>query len=332
MRVELCFSGSSRRLFGRAIEPALFAMKTATLLVLALLPLRAAAQTPVPLPVLLPSPAQPLRLGTNEVVPCNLVQFTVSLNASARFAVAQAQRNATTAKGGLIVPEGFDSRKPCPLLIVSVPSGGSAIASMRSYTNVALSRGWAVLAADGSITSTMEQDSIAWGWAMLDSVLDYLAKAWPASRQSPVVCAGFSGGAKRSGCTGAAMMKENYRVVGMFMGGCNQDLATFGLRTYHPGEGFKLVPIFLSAGKSDPIASIGQARAVKQSMERSGFKRVRLVEYEGGHRLDQASFKTALDWFWPNSTYQRREAIRQPDDDAKLESDSADSDLLKKSN
>jgi predicted esterase len=101
------------------------------------------------------------------------------------------------------------------------------------------------------------------------------------------------------------MTKENYRVVGMFMGGCNQDLATFGLHAYLPGDRFKQVPIFLSAGTSDPIASLAQARGVKQSMERTGFKRVRLVEYEGGHRLDLESLEAALDWFLPRQTNEK---------------------------
>ena len=277
-------------------------MNARALLFLSLLPAGALAQIISPLPSLPPPPAQPIRLGTNAVVPGKLVQFTVPLTVNAKWLVGQTRRKADSAKGGLIVPDGFDPKKPCPLLVVSVPSGGSAIASIRSYTNVALNRGWAVVAADGPVPSTMEEDTIAWGWAMLMSVLDYLTKAWPTARQWPAVCAGFSGGAKRSGCVAAAMTKENYRVIGMFMGGCNQDFATFGLRSYQPGERFKQVPIFLSAGTSDPIASVAQAHAVRQSMERSGFKRVRLVEYDGGHRLDKEAFAVALDWFLPRQT------------------------------
>ncbi|PYI87195.1 MAG: hypothetical protein DME26_06880 [Verrucomicrobia bacterium] len=213
--------------------------------------------------------------------------------------MAQTKRKADTAKGGLVVPEGFDPTKACPLLIISVPSSASALAGIRSYTNLALSQGWAVLAADSPIGSTVEEDTIAWSWAMLSSVLEYLARTWPAARQCPVVCAGFSGGAKRSGCIAAAMTKDNYRVIGIFMGGCNQDFASLGLQLYHPGDRFKQVPIFLSAGTIDPIASPEHARAVKQSMDRTGFKRVRLVEYEGGHRLDEEALKVALEWFLP---------------------------------
>lgn len=267
---------------------------------------RALTQT-LPFVPLLPSPAPPaFRLGTNIVLPGKLAEFTVPLTANARWWVAKTRRKADTARGGLVVPEGFDPRKPTPLLIVSVPSGGSAIGAIRSYTNIALSRGWAVLAADGTIPSTVQEDSIAWGWAMLGSVLDYLGKAWPGSRQWPMACAGFSGGAKRSACIAAALVKDNHGVIGVFMGGCNEDFATLGVRVYQPGDRFKLVPMFLSAGTSDSIASPAQAQPVKQSMERTGFKRVRLVEYDGGHRLDQESLKTALNWFLPRPTNERQ--------------------------
>jgi hypothetical protein len=286
-------------------------MNARALLLLFVLPAGALAQIIAPLPLFPPAPPQPIKLGTNAVVPGKLVQFTVPLTVNAKWLVVQTRRKADSAKGGLIVPDGFDPKKPCPLLVISVPSGGSAIASIRFYTNVALNRGWAVVAADGPVPSTTEEDTIAFGWAMLTSVLDYLTKAWPTARQWPAVCAGFSGGAKRSGCVAAAMTKENYRVVGMFMGGCNQDLATFGLHAYLPGDRFKQVPIFLSAGTSDPIASLAQARGVKQSMERTGFKRVRLVEYDGGHRLDQEALVVALDWFLPRPTNVPRQTDEQ---------------------
>jgi predicted esterase len=200
------------------------------------------------------------------------------------------------AKAALVVPENFDLRKPCRLLVVSVPSGGSAIAAIQSYTNAALSEGWAVLAADGPRVS-VEEDTIQRGWAILSSALDYLSRAWPMAKQWPMACAGFSGGAKRSGSVAAAMMKENYRIIGMFMGGCNEDRASQGSRMYAPGGLFKAVPIFLSSGQQDPIAGPAQTLPVKQSLERSGFQFIRLETYAGGHRLDSDQLKLALQWF-----------------------------------
>src|SRR2546427_7623865 len=99
-----------------------------------------------------------------------------------------------------------------------------------------------------------QTDTVQWGWAMLGSVLDFFSRTWPQTKPWPVACAGFSGGAKRSATVAAAMMRENYRVIGIFMGGCNEDWATVGLRLFQPGERFKHVPIFLSSGNRDPIA------------------------------------------------------------------------------
>ena len=108
-----------------------------------------------------------------------------------------------SAEAALVLPETFDLNKPCRLLVISVPSGSSSISAMSAYTNVALSEGWAVLAVDGPPTS-VEEDTIQLGWAMFSSGLDHLARAWPQVRQWTMVCADFSGGAKRSGSIAAA--------------------------------------------------------------------------------------------------------------------------------
>lgn len=224
------------------------------------------------------------------------MQFTAPLNVTAQSEVSRLGRRENWVKGALVLPASFDLRKPCPLLIVSVPSGGSAMAAMRGYTNVALKLGWAVLAADGPRVKT-EEDSVQWGWAMLSSVLDYTTRTWPPAKQWPVACAGFSGGAKRSGTVAAALMKENWRILGIFMGGCNEDRATLGLTLYQPGDRFKQVPIFLSNGATDPIANPQHAAVVAESMRRTGFRNLRLESYDGEHRQSDEQLRLALQWF-----------------------------------
>ena len=98
------------------------------------------------------------------------------------------------------------------------------------------------------------------------------------------------------------MMKENYPVIGLFMGGCNEDLASLGLRLNQPGEQFKQVPIFLSSGLTDSIATPEQHTAVRQSMYRTGFEKIRVENYEGGHQLDNETLALALGWFLKQST------------------------------
>ena len=112
-----------------------------------------------------------------------------------------------------------------------------------------------------------------------------------------MACAGFSGGAKRSGMAAAALTRENYHVIGIFMAGCNEDRATAGFNAYHPGPRFKKVPIFLSNGTGDPIAGPQQQAGVRQSLEQEGFRQVRTSTFDGSHRLDPEQLRSALRWF-----------------------------------
>jgi hypothetical protein len=252
--------------------------------------------------------SQTLHFGTNLIGPGQMVHFAAPLNAKGKWEVGRLKLPAAPATGALVIPEGFDLRKPCPLLIVSVPGGGRSIPMMRAYTNAALSLGYAVLGCDGPQLDQYA-DSMQLGWGMLSSVLEQLVRTWPQSKNWPMICAGFSGGAKKSAGMAAAMMHENYRIAGVFMGGSNEDRASYAVNYYQPGEGFKLVPIFLSNGASDPIAGPQPAAAVKMSMERFGFRNLRAESFEGGHQLDQNHLKSALVWFksqLPTSTVKPR--------------------------
>ncbi len=241
--------------------------------------------------------AQRLHFGTNVVTPGKVIEFTASLNGRAQTEVSRLRLFGANARGAWIAPEGLTNLlRPCPLLIASVPSGGSAIDWLRSITNRAFKEGWAVLAADGPKVS-VNDDTIQFGWAMLSTVLDQFTRTWPQARQWPVACAGFSGGAKRSAAVAAAMSHDGWRVIGVFMGGCNEDRATLGLQLFQPGQHFKQVPFFLSNGTSDPIAGPQQAAAVAESMRRSGFQTIRLESYAGGHRQDNDHLSDALRWF-----------------------------------
>src|SRR6185436_15096392 len=84
---------------------------------------------------------------------------------------------------------------------------------MPAMTNIALREGWAVLAVNGPKVA-VETDTILFGWGMLSSALEHLARTWPQTRQWPVACAGFSGGAKRSAEVAAAMTHDGWPIAG----------------------------------------------------------------------------------------------------------------------
>jgi len=240
---------------------------------------------------------QTLHFGTNRVQPGKLVEFFAPPNGGARLGAQRTGRVLASVKGAFILPPGYTNlARPCPLLIFSVPSGGSSTRGMSTMTNVALTEGWAILAADGPKIDASE-DTIQWGWAMLSSVLDEFTKTWPPAKSWPVACAGFSGGAKRSAAVAAAMAHDNWRVIGVFMGGCNEDRATLGWQLFGPGSRFKSVPMFLSNGVSDPIANPQHGATVRDAMIRSGFTAVRLESHPGKHQLSQTHLREALRWF-----------------------------------
>ena len=241
--------------------------------------------------------AEGLHFGTNLVSAGKPIVFQAPLNGRARMETGRLRLLVQNVQGALVTPASLTNlTRPCPLLIVSVPSGGSAISSMPGVTNLALQAGWAVLAADGPKVD-VNQDTIEFGWGTLSSVLEQFARTWPPAKQWPVVCTGFSGGAKRSAAVAAAMTRDGWRVIGVFMGGCNEDRATLGLQMFQPGDRFKQVPFFLSNGASDPIANADHGAAVAASMRHSGFARIRQETYEGGHRQNLDHLELALHWF-----------------------------------
>ncbi len=93
----------------------------------------------------------------------------------------------------------------------------------------------------------------------------------------PIAAGGFSGGAKRSGYVAGALFKERRKVIGMLMGGCNQNTATSAAKRINLPYAFKLVPIFLSSGTTDTIAD------PERSMKSNGFRNVRFESSQGAH-------------------------------------------------
>src|SRR5436305_15232858 len=100
--------------------------------------------------------------------------------------------------------------------------------------------------------------------------------------------------------TAANMMHQGDNVIGVFMGGCNEDRATTGFEISRPGNAVFDVPMFLSNGSDDPIAGPQKGAVVKQSMEQTGFRKVRLETFKGSHQLDTNHLHAALEWFHPS--------------------------------
>jgi hypothetical protein len=203
-----------------------------------------------------------------------------------------------TGRAVLAFPAGFNPSRPWPILIVTSTSDFNRTSAMDAdwYRAPATAEGWIVLGSDATIAPRI--DSTQWRLGLLGAALEAIRKEWPQSARWPVAFAGFSGGSKRSGILGAMLAKSgSVRVCGFFLSGINEDRLGESYRTYQPGAGLLEVPVWLSSGSGDPIATPQAHNLVKASLERIGFKRVRLEQFGGGHQLKMSEVRRALQWF-----------------------------------
>jgi predicted esterase len=242
--------------------------------------------------------------GPLKVTPGQKIEFLAPVNPLDKLEVhKEGNAPVENARGALILPEGFHFKTNTYLLIINTTSDGAGlnIPAMSAYTNVALTNGWMVLAADGA-QGKPKFDHRIWRATMLKSTLRYVRKNWPASTNWTVCFAGFSGGAKWSGLLAPAIMKDGWRVGGVFMGGCNEDRPSDGYTVFKPGAEFLRTKLFLSNGSQDQLAGLDWQKSVQQSLQRTGFQNVRLAKFDGGHELSQKHLRQALRWFagWPD--------------------------------
>jgi hypothetical protein len=203
-----------------------------------------------------------------------------------------------TGRAVLMFPPGFDPARHWPILVVTSTSDFNRTSVMDAewYRRPATEEGWVVLASDATISPRL--DSTQWRLAMLAAALEAVRKDWPQSAKWPMAFAGFSGGSKRSGIVGTMLTKTgSIRVCGFFLSGINEDRLSESYKIYQPGRGFLEVPVWLSSGDRDTVATPQSHNLVKASLERTGFKRVRLEQFGGGHQLKMSEVRRALHWF-----------------------------------
>ena len=203
-----------------------------------------------------------------------------------------------TGRAVLMFPPGFDPGHRWPLLVVTSTSdfNRTSIMDAEWYRRPATAEGWIVLGSDATISPRI--DSTQWRLAMLAAALEAIRKDWPQSAKWPIAFGGFSGGSKRSCVLGAMLAKTgSVSICGFFLSGINVDRLSESYKTYQPGPGFLEVPVWLSSGSDDTVATPSSHNLVKLSLERTGFKRVRLERFDGQHQLKMSEVRRALQWF-----------------------------------
>ena len=199
----------------------------------------------------------------------------------------------------LAVPAGFDPKRMWPVMVAFASSehGHQNADDLRMiWRHFAFREGWIALAGDGPAPAP-RVDSSGWRAGHTLAALDALNRSFPGSRQWPIVLVGQSGGAKRASYLAPLFAVGGYRMAGIFLTGINEDRITDGCRHFKPPRDFFSIPIFLSSGDQDRIATPGQQLAVENSMRRTGFTNIRHETFAGGHEGSMAHVFEALRWF-----------------------------------
>jgi len=198
----------------------------------------------------------------------------------------------------LATPSNFDPRKSWPVLVICSTSDfkrQNRDDLVEFYRSVGLHDGWVLLAGDGP--QNARNDTAAWRGAMTLAAIAAVHHSFPGSDKWPVACVGFSGGGKGVGYVAPLLAKNGCRVAGIYITGANEDHLTDGYARIQPGGNFLNTPVYISAGHDDRIATVEQQYTVAGSVKRTGFNRMRIGTFRGGHEVNDGQTSVALRWF-----------------------------------
>ena len=239
------------------------------------------------------------KFGDVAFSPGSTVKANVPLSAQEKSYAAQGGNPVPpNAVAMLATPANFDPSKTWPVLIICSTSDFKRQNKddlVQFYQRVGLAEGWVLLAGDGP--QHARNDTAAWRLAMTLAAIDALHHSFAGSDKWPMACAGFSGGAKGAGSIAPVLARNGCRITGLYLTGVNQDYLSPGYARSQPGADFLSTPIYVSAGHDDKIATLEQQYDVVGSIKRTGFKRVRIGTFRGGHEVNDAQTSIALRWF-----------------------------------
>ena len=231
--------------------------------------------------------------------PGSTVKANVPLSAQEKSLAAQGGNAVPpNAVAVLATPSNFDPRKTWPVLVVCSTSDSKRLNRddlVDFYGRVGLREGWLVLAGDGP--QPARNDNSAWRGAMTLAAIDALQRSFPGSNKWPIACGGFSGGGKGVGVVAPLLAKHGCHVVGIYITGANEDRLSEGYARVAPGVSFLMTPVYISAGRDDRIATVEQQYDVAGSIKRTGFQRIKIGTFHGGHEANDAQTSIALHWF-----------------------------------
>src|SRR5213594_561955 len=240
-----------------------------------------------------------LTFGDVPFSPGSTVRANVPLSAQEKSYAGQGGNPVPpSAVAMLATPSNFDPRKSWPVLVVCSTSDfkrQNRDDLVDFYRRVGLAEGWVLLAGDGP--QHARNDTAGWRGAMTLAAIDAIHHSFVGSEKWPMACAGFSGGAKGAGSIAPLLARNGCRITGIYLTGVNEDYLSGGYARSQPGADFLRTPIYVSAGHDDRIARLEQQYDVVGLIKRTGFTRIRIGTFRGGHEVNDAQTSIALEWF-----------------------------------
>jgi hypothetical protein len=241
----------------------------------------------------------PLKFAGVTFSPGSTVKANVPLSAQEKSLAAQGGNSVPpNVVAALATPSNFDPRKSWPILVICSTSDfkrQNRDDLVQFYRTVGVAEGWVLLSGDGP--QHPRNDTAAWRGAMTLAAVDALHRSFSGSEKWPIACAGFSGGGKGVGYVAPLLAKNGCRIAGIYMTGANEDHLSDGYARIQPGQSFLSTPIYISAGHDDRIATVEQQYTVAGSIKRTGFNRMRIATFHGGHEVNDGQTSVALRWF-----------------------------------
>ena len=193
------------------------------------------------------------------------------------------------ARIGIYFPKNFSPENSWPLFIAMQTGAGGGISAISNYSKFADKLGFIVAAPELPGKADIEESR----YYYILHIIDYLNKQ-RVIRRTQIWIGGFSGGAKWAlhlGAYGGDIFS------GILAIGCNHDFASLGYKELNNNSAL-YVPIYLLNGTQDKIAGTihGNYKNMIESLKKTGFSRVKVEQYKGGHVIPQKETVEAFMW------------------------------------
>lgn len=211
--------------------------------------------------------------------------------------LSKKRRDEISMKMGIILPPDFDPSKPQRVYVVSTAVNSPAegregnLAKLRGYSKTCSEKGWISIAFDSNTGVPASDFAMVLG-------MQLLVKEWPVLKDSEYGFGGFSGGSKACSGPVAWFIKNDYKVVGAFLGGSNFQYFETSRKHYGAPRGpYGKIKAMVSSGEQDTVASVDAGKGVMAGLKAAGVGEVHQEVHSGGHSFYEPHFAMALDWW-----------------------------------